>query len=66
MCKIINGEEASEMMNATLDEIKLKKLITGLQQTKDIIDHNHSVVSEVLERMINALYEELEEIVNLF
>ncbi len=62
MCKIIRGEEASEMMNATLDEVKIRKLLNGLRKTKAVVDHNNKVVSEALDRMINALRTELEAI----
>lgn len=62
MCKIIRGEEASEMMNATLDEVKIRKLLNGLRKTKAVVDHNNKVVSKALDRMINALRAELEAI----
>ena len=66
MCKIIKGEEASEMMDATLEEMKLRKLLNALQKTKDVVDHNHNVVSEALNRLIKALHAELEDITKLW
>ena len=65
MCKIIRGEEATEMMNATLDEMKVRKLLNGLRKTKAVVDHNNRVVSEALDRMINALCSELDAIGDL-
>ena len=53
------------MMNATLDEMKIRKLLNGLQKTKAVVDHNNKVVSEALERMINALHGELDAISEL-
>lgn len=66
MCEIIKGEEVAKMLNITLEEIKLRKLLTGLQRIKDIVDHNHSVVSEALDRLIEAMYAELDEIAELW
>lgn len=62
MCKIINGPEASEMIAATLDEIKVRNLICGLQKTKAVVDHNNKVVQQAIDRMVNALKLELEAI----
>lgn len=54
------------MMDATLEEMKLRKLLNALQKTKDVVDHNHNVVSEALSRLIKALHAELEDIKKLW
>jgi len=62
MCKIIKGEEATDLMNATLEEIRLRKLLDMLKQLKRIVEHNNRIVPDALDRMIGTFSKELQAI----